>query len=365
MPRRITVVLSQGPSNRPAKRKVEEDLVAGLLGNQQVEVTVVPHLYHLAPTGTGMLCLAGVEGDIVVCSWLFPRAAHWVLDRHDVRGRVGQTQLADADETRAEPGGADLKGAAADDQSAAGAGRQQMLPDRTIYCLDLRGHDSAAPYLEEIGRIAAEAAVETVPIGNFTGPGGQLESRRPYTGREAETGSASGARNGPRSAGPAGGASSAGHDPTVVDEQLQRRWYPVIDFSLCTNCMECIDFCLFGVYGVDQRETIVVEQPDNCRKGCPACSRVCPEHAIIFPDHKSPAIAGNAAAAGELKIDLSQLFGAPSAAETATRERDEQLRLTGHETVETAAALPELRRDRPARQDDLDDLINAVDEMDL
>ena len=55
-----------------------------------------------------------------------------------------------------------------------------------------------------------------------------------------------------------------------------RRWYPVIDYSRCTNCMECIDFCLFGVYGIDQQETILVEQPDNCRKGCPACSRVCP-----------------------------------------------------------------------------------------
>jgi MinD superfamily P-loop ATPase len=45
--------------------------------------------------------------------------------------------------------------------------------------------------------------------------------------------------------------------------------------------MECIDFCLFGVYGVDRGETILVEQPDNCRKGCPACSRVCPENAIM------------------------------------------------------------------------------------
>ena len=57
--------------------------------------------------------------------------------------------------------------------------------------------------------------------------------------------------------------------------------------------MECIDFCLFGVYGIDEQETILVEQPDNCRKGCPACSRVCPENAIIFPQHKTPVIAGD------------------------------------------------------------------------
>ncbi len=87
---------------------------------------------------------------------------------------------------------------------------------------------------------------------------------------------------------------------------------PVIDFSRCTNCMECIDFCLFGVYGIDQQETILVEQPDNCRKGCPACSRVCPENAIIFPQHKTPVIAGDPSIGGEMKIDLSQLFGKPN-----------------------------------------------------
>ena len=58
-------------------------------------------------------------------------------------------------------------------------------------------------------------------------------------------------------------------------------------------------------------QNILVEQPDNCRKGCPACSRVCPANAIIFPQHKAPAIAG-ADTGGEegFKIDLSQLFGA-------------------------------------------------------
>ncbi len=90
-------------------------------------------------------------------------------------------------------------------------------------------------------------------------------------------------------------------EPVVtIDEHPGRRWYPVIDFSrCCTNCMECIDFCLFGVYGVDGAQTILVEQPDNCRKGCPACSRVCPSNAIMFPQHKTPAIAGASVDAGD------------------------------------------------------------------
>ncbi len=102
--------------------------------------------------------------------------------------------------------------------------------------------------------------------------------------------------------------------------------------------MECVDFCLFGVYGVDGAESILVEQPDNCRKGCPACSRVCPENAIIFPQHKAPAIAGASVDGDEgFKIDLSELFGAPKTDEdpiaTAARERDEQLLLAGRDAV--------------------------------
>src|SRR6185436_17619596 len=153
-----------------------------------------------------------------------------------------------------------------------------------------------------------------------------------------------------------------------IDEDPGRRWYPVIDYSRCTNCMECIDFWLFGVYGVDKVETILVEQPDNCRKGCPACSRVCPENAIIFPQHKTPTIAGAAVVAGALKIDLSKLFGAPetgeSAEQAAIRERDEQLLLAGRQAVGAAVGLPkrhEAKSDQP--KDELDSLLDALDDF--
>ena len=90
--------------------------------------------------------------------------------------------------------------------------------------------------------------------------------------------------------------------------------------------MECIDFCLFGVYGVDQLDRILVENQDNCKKGCPACSRVCPEHAIMFPDYKTPAIAGApVGSVGSLKIDLTKLFGGGDALQIAAAERDSEL----------------------------------------
>ncbi len=157
--------------------------------------------------------------------------------------------------------------------------------------------------------------------------------------------------------------------PTLLrfEDATTRRWYPVIDYSRCTNCMECVDFCLFGVYGLDGAETILVEQPDNCRKGCPACSRVCPANAIMFPQHKAPAIAG-AAVEGEegFKIDLSLLFGAPEknedAATIAARERDEQLLLAGRNTVGVHVSR-RAAADRP--KDDLDLLIDRLDDLNL
>ncbi|HWB00420.1 MAG TPA: ferredoxin family protein, partial [Pirellulales bacterium] len=146
-----------------------------------------------------------------------------------------------------------------------------------------------------------------------------------------------------------------------------RRWYPVIDYSRCTNCLECIDFCLFGVYGIDRADQILVEQPDNCRKGCPACSRVCPANAIMFPQHKSPAIAGSAneEAAG-LKIDLSKLFGAPDALQAAVLERDVELVAVGRDAVGMSIGIPKRQpAGGDAAKDELDALIDELESLDL
>ena len=55
MAKRIAVVVSQGQSQNPAKRGLEEDLVAALLMEPGIDVTVIPNLYDLAPDGTGMV----------------------------------------------------------------------------------------------------------------------------------------------------------------------------------------------------------------------------------------------------------------------------------------------------------------------
>ena len=91
-------------------------------------------------------------------------------------------------------------------------------------------------------------------------------------------------------------------------------WFPVIDYDRCTNCMQCLSFCLFGVYGVDGDGKIQAQNHDNCKTNCPACSRVCPEAAIMFPKYKSGPINGDVVSAEDLqrekmKIDISALLG--------------------------------------------------------
>ena len=68
-------------------------------------------------------------------------------------------------------------------------------------------------------------------------------------------------------------------------------WYPVIDKTRCTECGKCHDFCLFGVYTV-QNKRVRVTQPQNCKNNCPACARVCPSKAIIFPKYEKSPING-------------------------------------------------------------------------
>ena len=91
-------------------------------------------------------------------------------------------------------------------------------------------------------------------------------------------------------------------------------WFPVIDPARCTNCMQCLSFCLFDVYGVSPDAKITVLNPSNCKTDCPACARVCPEAAIVFPKYHSGPINGDEVSADgvrreSMKIDVSALLG--------------------------------------------------------
>jgi NAD-dependent dihydropyrimidine dehydrogenase PreA subunit len=353
--KKVTVVIAQSPGKNPAKRQLEENIAAALLLEPEVEVSLVPHLNDLTPDQTGMLFLKSVRGDMVLLSWLFPRAARWILDRNSVKGQAGVSLIKSASDDDEDDEEAESNGEVADDRpNALGA---WDVPNRRIYCLDLRDSSDPAVYLAEIGRIVRENSVQTVDLMGWINGNPAPQQLQRYLN-------------------PAGAGSGNGFAPTAglttnppsvaTEEPVRRRWYPVIDYSRCTNCMECIDFCLFGVYGVDAAERILVEQQDNCKKGCPACSRVCPENAIIFPEHKTSAIAGSeVGAVSGFKIDLSKLFGAPSAIEQAVLERDHELVADGREAVGMSVGIPKRRTNQPQSRDALDDLMDGLDQLDL
>jgi Pyruvate/2-oxoacid:ferredoxin oxidoreductase delta subunit len=111
-------------------------------------------------------------------------------------------------------------------------------------------------------------------------------------------------------------------DPATVLSQIQsdapssswKPWFPVIDYTRCTNCMQCLSFCLFDVYGVSADKKIQVQNQSNCKTDCPACSRVCPEVAIMFPKYRHGPINGDEVAADDvrreaMKVDISALLG--------------------------------------------------------
>tara|TARA_Y100001934_G_scaffold271435_1_gene357971 strand:- start:150 stop:1238 length:1089 start_codon:yes stop_codon:yes gene_type:complete len=358
----ISVVVSQGHSHNPAKRRLEEEIVACLLTEPAVEVNVMPHLYDLKADGSAMLCLQGISRDLIVLAWLYPRATRWILNRNGIGGQEGISLLKENEDAEDDSDANSPEDSSNPEQDAelspARVIESLEIPNRKIYCLNLAAATDADTFIREIQRIAHETKVKTVEtIGWLNGTPkaehvqrmaqplpGNVDHAIPVVSKPSE-------RVG-----------------SPIEEKTERRWYPVIDMSRCTNCMECIDFCLFGVYGVDQQDTILVEQPDNCRKGCPACSRVCPENAIIFPTHKSPAIAGSADVAASLKIDLSKLFGAPEddGVDVAVRERDEQLLLAGRDVVGDSVGIARNQIATPtAEPDDLDRLIDQLDALDL
>lgn len=335
---RLTIVLSQAQSKHPAKRSLEESLAAALIMEPGLDVSIIPHLYDLDPKHTGRLFLESVSGDMVMLSWLFPRAAFWLLDRDGIQGQWGETQIKAV--------GADDKDEDAETPPPPkGIGAAGALPDRHIYCLNLNDASNHDIFVTEIRRIAEECKQRRAakPNGAVT----MVNLSVPSTnGKPA---------------------------PTFAPEQLLavpgRRWYPVIDYSRCTNCLECLDFCLFGVYGVDGQERILVEHQDSCKKGCPACSRVCPEQAIMFPDFKSPVIAGAPVGAiGGLKIDLTRLFGgeAKDPLAQAAAERDKELVADGRAAVGMAVGMPKRQAGKSdGAKDELDKLVDDLESLGL
>ncbi len=132
-------------------------------------------------------------------------------------------------------------------------------------------------------------------------------------------------------------------------------WFPVIDYDRCTNCMQCLTFCLFDVYGVDQEKQITVQNESHCKTDCPACSRVCPEVAILFPKYKKGPINGDVVRAEDvqseaMKVDIStllggDLYGSLRQRSTEARKRFSTERDESRALLERKKCLAKLKKD--------------------
>lgn len=85
-------------------------------------------------------------------------------------------------------------------------------------------------------------------------------------------------------------------------------WYPVIDKDVCAECSKCLDYCPFGVYEM-VNERVRVMHPHNCKNNCPACARICPANAVIFPKYdNSPINGGEATEESAVQLDTKTLY---------------------------------------------------------
>lgn len=146
MPRRIPIVLFQSPVSTPQRRSLEEQVVTRLLFETGMDVNVVEHLADLEPGGTGLLCLEGLTGDLVLLGWLDRAEAERHLRALQIAGRFGRTTFDPELTDHAQRGG------------------------RTLYYLDLQRCASAEPVLSEVLRIREDLTLPTVPLAGLTAP---------------------------------------------------------------------------------------------------------------------------------------------------------------------------------------------------
>lgn len=87
MAARIPVVLSQAAVAGPDARQLEEDLVAELMIEQGVDISVVPDLTHLRDGSTGLVCLQGIKSDWILLTWLDSETARRALEQRGISGQ--------------------------------------------------------------------------------------------------------------------------------------------------------------------------------------------------------------------------------------------------------------------------------------
>lgn len=128
----------------------------------------------------------------------------------------------------------------------------------------------------------------------------------------------------------------AAFDRAALKAEYGVPWYPVIDRERCSGCGTCHDYCLFSVYfrdaakpaGRARARSGAAELQDRL----PACARLCPEGALMFP------FCQEAELNGEVENPVHR----------STEALDRRPRRRSHEAVGgVPQAAPEADRSRP------------------
>ncbi len=95
MPPRPTIVLSRFREHDSRRRAREDALLEALAARGGLRVVVVPLLTDISPEGPSVARLKAAAGELVVLSWLHPRAAFWTLWALGVRGEAPEPAAAE------------------------------------------------------------------------------------------------------------------------------------------------------------------------------------------------------------------------------------------------------------------------------
>lgn len=207
-------------------------------------------------------------------------------------------------------------------------------------------HDPVLHEFAQVGAVRIAACYPRAVRGLFAAAGATLSAQAQVFNLRVETPESVCAGLGLECAAPGAGCDA---QAAKLESALQpggrnshwKPWFPVIDYERCTGCLQCLSFCLFGVYAVDGQSRIAVENPEQCKTNCPACSRICPEAAIVFPKHSSSPINGDTVPPSDVtgrpaKVDISALLGGDVYSRLRARGGAGEGRFSGDRDPETA-----------------------------